>query len=477
MSYAELDMLIDGKWTKGNGAPMDVLNPATEEVLGSLPTATDADLDAAVEASQRGFEAWSDMTALARQKIMEKAARYIEDNIETIARNLTMEMGKPVAESKGELGFVIDAIRWYGEEGKRAYGRVVPSRFPGTRLIATKEPVGPTCAFVAWNFPGVNVIRKVAGALGAGCSIVIKPSEETPATAIAIARAFQEAGVPDGTINVVFGDPAAVSSRVLASDIPRKMSFTGSTAVGKLLAKQAAETLKRCTMELGGHAPVLVFDDADVEAAAKAAAGSKYRNAGQVCISPTRFYVQEKVYGDFVDAFEAAAKAIKVGNGLEDGVQMGPLVADRRLPVMQGFVDDAVARGATLVTGGKRIGNQGYFYEPPLLKDVPEDAEIMNEEPFGPVAPVASFKTEDEIIAKANKVKVGLASYAFTSDGERAGRLSKRLNTGLVGLNSMNVSTPETPFGGVDESGYGSEGGVEGLEAFLRTKLVSETGI
>ncbi len=477
MSYAELDMLIDGKWTKGNGTPMDVLNPATEEVLGSLPTATDADLDAAVEASQRGFEAWSDMTALARQKMMEKAARYIEDNIETIARNLTMEMGKPVAESKGELGFVLDVIRWYGEEGKRAYGRVVPSRFPGTRLIATKEPVGPTCAFVAWNFPGVNVVRKIAGALGAGCSIVIKPSEETPATAIAIARAFQEAGVPDGTINVVFGDPAAVSSRVLASDIPRKMSFTGSTAVGKLLAKQAAETLKRCTMELGGHAPVLVFDDADVEAAAKAAAGSKYRNAGQVCISPTRFYVQEKVYGDFVDAFEAAAKAIKVGNGLEDGVQMGPLVADRRLPVMQGFVDDAVARGATLVTGGKRIGNQGYFYEPTLLKDVPEEAEIMNEEPFGPVAPVASFKTEDEIIAKANKVKVGLASYAFTSDGERAGRLSKRLNTGLVGLNSMNVSTPETPFGGVDESGYGSEGGVEGLEAFLRTKLVSETGI
>lgn len=477
MSYAELDMLIDGKWTKGNGAPMDVLNPATEEVLGSLPTATDADLDAAVAASQRGFDAWSEMTALARQKVMEKAARYIEDNIDSIARDLTLEMGKPVAESKGELGFVIDAIRWYAEEGKRAYGRVIPSRFPGTRLIATKEPVGPTCAFVAWNFPGVNVIRKIAGALGAGCSIVIKPSEETPATAIAIARAFQEGGVPDGTVNVVFGDPAAVSSRILASDIPRKMSFTGSTAVGKLLAKQAAETLKRCTMELGGHAPVLVFDDADVEAAAKAAAGSKFRNAGQVCISPTRFYVQEKVYGDFVDAFEAAAKSIKVGNGMEDGVQMGPLVAERRLPVMQEFVDDAVAQGATLVTGGKRMGNQGYFYEPTLLKDVPESAKIMNDEPFGPVAPVASFKTEDEIIEKANKVKVGLASYAFTSNGERAARLAKRLNTGLVGLNSMNVSTPETPFGGVDESGYGSEGGVEGLEAYLRTKLVSETGI
>lgn len=477
MSYAELDMLIDGKWTKGNGAPMDVLNPATEEVLGELPTATDADLDAAVEASQRGFDAWSDMTALARQKIMEKAARYIEDNIDSIAANLTREMGKPLAESKGELGFVIDAIRWYSEEGKRAYGRVVPSRFPGTRLIATKEPVGPTCAFVAWNFPGVNVIRKVAGALGAGCSIVIKPSEETPATALAIARAFHEAGVPDGTVNVVFGDPAAVSSRVLASDIPRKMSFTGSTAVGKLLARQAAETLKRCTMELGGHAPVLVFEDADIGAAAKAAVASKYRNAGQVCISPSRFYVQEKVYDEFVDAFEAGAKALQVGNGMDEGTQMGPLIADRRLPVMQDFVDDAVSQGATIVTGGKRMGNQGYFFEPTVLKDVPENAKIMNDEPFGPVAPLASFATEDDIIARANKVKVGLASYAFTSDGERANRLSKRLNTGLVGLNSMNVSTPETPFGGVDESGYGSEGGVEGLDAFLRTKLVSETGV
>ena len=477
MSYAELDMLIDGKWTKGSGAPMDVLNPATEEVLGQLPTATDSDLDAAVEASARGFDAWSDMTALARQKIMEKAARYIEDNVDQIARDCTLEQGKPFIESKMELGFVIDAIRWYGEEGKRAYGRLIPSRFPGTRLIATKEPVGPTCAFVAWNFPGVNVIRKIAGALGAGCSIVLKPSEETPSTAIAIARAFQEAGVPDGTVNIVFGDPAAVSSRILASDIPRKMSFTGSTAVGKLLARQAAETLKRCTMELGGHAPVLVFDDADIGAAAKAAAATKFRNAGQVCISPTRFYVQEKSYGDFVDAFEEATKAVKVGNGMDEGTQMGPLVADRRLPVMQDFVDDAVSQGAKLVTGGKRIGNQGYFYEPTLLKDVPENAKIMNDEPFGPVAPVTSFKTEDEIVERANKVKVGLASYAFTSDGERANRLGKKLNTGMVGINSMNVSTPESPFGGVDESGYGSEGGIEGLDAYLRTKLVSETGV
>ncbi len=477
MSYAELDMLIDGKWTKGSGAPMDVLNPATEEVLGQLPTATDSDLDAAVEASARGFDAWSDMTALARQKIMEKAARYIEDNVDQIARDCTLEQGKPFIESKMELGFVIDAIRWYGEEGKRAYGRLIPSRFPGTRLIATKEPVGPTCAFVAWNFPGVNVIRKIAGALGAGCSIVLKPSEETPSTAIAIARAFQEAGVPDGTVNIVFGDPAAVSSRILASDIPRKMSFTGSTAVGKLLARQAAETLKRCTMELGGHAPVLVFDDADIGAAAKAAAATKFRNAGQVCISPTRFYVQEKSYGDFVDAFEEATKAVKVGNGMNEGTQMGPLVADRRLPVMQDFVDDAVSQGAKLVTGGKRIGNQGYFYEPTLLKDVPENAKIMNDEPFGPVAPVTSFKTEDEIVERANKVKVGLASYAFTSDGERANRLGKKLNTGMVGINSMNVSTPESPFGGVDESGYGSEGGIEGLDAYLRTKLVSETGV
>ena len=477
MSYETLEMLIDGKWTKGSGEPIPVLNPATEETLGELPTATDADLDTALDASAKGFEAWSGETALNRQKVMEQAARNIENDIDRIAANLTREMGKPVGEAKAELGFVIDVIRWYAEEGKRAYGRVIPSRVPGTRVIATKEPVGPTCAFVAWNFPGVNVIRKVAGALGAGCSIIIKPSEETPATAIAIARAFQEAGLPDGALNVVFGDPAAVSSRILSSDIPRKMSFTGSTEVGKLLAKQAAETLKRCTMELGGHAPVLIFDDADVEATAKMVAGGKFRNAGQVCVSPTRFYVQERIYGEFVDAFTEAAKAVKVGNGLDDGVEMGPLIDQRRLPVMQDFVDDAVSHGASLVTGGQRMGNQGYFYEPTVLKDVPEEAKIMNDEPFGPVAPLTPFKDEDEVIARANKVKVGLAAYAFTQDGERANRLGKAINTGLVGINSMLVSTPESPFGGVDESGYGSEGGVEGLETFLRTKLVTETNV
>ena len=477
MTYAALEMLIDGRFTSGNGKPIEVLNPATEAVLAEVPTATDADLDAALEASAKGFKAWSGETALARQQVMERAARWLEDNVDQVAADLTRDMGKPLAEAKAELGFTIDVIRWYGEEGKRAYGRLIPCRMPGTRLMALKEPVGPTCAFVAWNFPGVNVIRKVAGALGAGCSIVIKPSEETPSTAVHVARAFQEAGLPDGVLNVVFGEPAPVSERVLASDIPRKMSFTGSTEVGKLLAKQAAATLKRCTMELGGHAPVLVFDDADIEAAAKTAAGGKFRNAGQVCVSPTRFYVQKGAYGDFVDAFAAVAKDLKVGDGMDDGVQMGPLIAERRLDFMDEMVADARERGAEVVTGGARMGNQGFFFEPTVLKDVPEEARMMNEEPFGPVAPIASFDSEEEVVARANKTKVGLAAYAFTSDGARAQRLARDIDTGLVAINSMLVSTPESPFGGVNESGYGSEGGIEGLEAFLRTKTVTETDV
>ncbi len=478
MGYEKLDLLIDGAFRQGStGVTEDVLNPATEEVLGAVPHASKEDLDAALASSAEGFRVWKAKTPLERQKILNKAAELLEGDIDRLARNLTQEMGKPVGEAKLELGFAIDALRWYGEEGKRAYGRLIPARVPGARQLVMKEPVGPALAFVAWNFPAVNVMRKVAGALAAGCSLIIKPSEETPATAVAIARALMEAGLPKGVLNVVFGVPDEVSRHLLASPIPKKLSFTGSIPVGKHLQKLAADTLKRCTMELGGHSPVIVFDDADVDRAVQVIGANKFRNAGQVCISPTRYYVQEGVYEKFVDGFTEVAKSVKVGNGLEDGVTMGPLIAARRLDVMEGWVKDARDHGATITTGGSRIGNIGYFWEPTVMRDVPEEARIMNEEPFGPVAPVASFKSMDEVVERANKLPFGLASYVFTSDGKKAKAMEEQIEAGLVGVNHPGVSMPETPFGGVNESGYGSEGGIEGLDAFLRTKFVTEIGV
>src|SRR5690625_3633351 len=418
MAYEKLELLIDGEFRQGStGVVEDVLNPATEEVLGQLPHASSDDLDQALHSSAEGFRIWKEETPLARQQVMNRAADIIEKDAERIARNLTREMGKPLAEARLELGFAVDVLRWYGEEGQRAYGRLIPSRIPGARQMVLKEPVGPSLAFVAWNFPAVNVMRKVAGALGAGCSIIIKPSEETPGTAIAIARALMEAGLPKGVLNVVFGVPDEVSRHLLASPIPRKLSFTGSIPVGKHLQKLAADTLKRCTMELGGHSPVIIFDDADLERAVKVAGAGKFRNAGQVCISPTRFYVQEGAYDRFVDGFTELAKSVKVGDGLEDGVKMGPLVAARRLEVMEGWVSDARDHGATVTTGGNRIGNLGYFWEPTVMRDVPEEARIMNEEPFGPIAPIAPFQSMVEVVERAINLNFGLASYVFSTDG------------------------------------------------------------
>ena len=474
----KLEMLIDGNWCQGSdGRNQDLINPATEELLAQVPHASKNDLELAINASARGFKIWKNYTPISRQSILEKSAQLIEKRASKIAKILTLEMGKPLAESMLEIAFVVDVTRWYGEEGKRTYGRIVPSRIPSARQMVTKEPIGPACAFVAWNFPGTNFIRKVAGALAAGCSILIKPSEETPGTAVAIARCFQDAGLPDGVLNVVFGNPDDISKKVLGSPIPKKMSFTGSIPVGKHLQVLAAETLKRCTMELGGHAPLIVFDDADIENALNVSVAFKFRNAGQVCISPTRFYVQDKVYKSFLKGFSERAKAIKVGNGLEEGVQMGPLIDERRLPIMEGFVSDAVNSGAKLETGGERLGNLGYFYAPTVMSDVPHTSKIMTEEPFGPLAPISHFNNFDEVIERSNALPYGLAAYVFTTDGEKASKTSQALDAGVIGINHPAVSTPETPFGGVDESGYGSEGGIEGLDAFLRTKFVSELGV
>ena len=477
MAYEKIELLINGEWRKGDGGGQDILNPADESVIGWCPHASAEELDMALAAADEGFKVWRDMTPLARQKIMSKAADLMDERVDHIAECLTREEGKPHGEAKIEMGFVSDLTRWYGEEGKRAYGRLIPARIPGARQMAIKEPIGPVAAFVAWNFPGTNVIRKIAGALGAGCSIVIKPSEETPATAVCIAKCFQDAGLPPGVINMVFGVPDTVSRHILASPIIKKMSFTGSIPVGKHLQKLAADNMIRCTMELGGHSPVVVFDDADLEKAMDMMSGFKYRNAGQVCISPTRFYIQENVYDKFVDGFVERTKKLKIGNGMDDGVFMGPLVADRRLAVMEDFVQDAKAAGAEIVTGGERMGNQGYFYAPTVMKNVPDNAKIMSEEPFGPLAPMQSFKSTDEVLEKANSLAFGLASYVFTQDANKAKVMEHGINAGMVGVNHPMVSMPETPFGGVNESGYGSEGGIEGLEAYQRTKFMTEMGL
>ncbi len=471
----KIELLIDGKFRQaGDAKTIDLVNPATEQVLGQVPVANDSDLAEATAAAQKGFKVWKAQTALQRYTILMKAAQLIEDRKERIGRLLTLENGKPLGEAVPEVQFAADATRWYAEEGKRAYGRIIPARMPGVRQMALREPVGPVVAFAAWNFPSSNVIRKIAGALGAGCSIVVKPAEETPGTAVAIARCFQEAGLPDGVLNVVFGDPDHVSKTLLASPVFKKVTLTGSTAVGKLLQKRAAETLKTSTMELGGHAPVIVHADADLEHAVNTLVTFKYRNAGQVCTSPTRFFIHDSLYDDFAKGFVEKASKIVVGNGMDDGTQMGPMIAERRLGIMEGIVEDAASKGATVALGGKRMGGQGFFFEPTVLTEVPDDARILSEEPFGPIAPLMRFSSFDEVIERANALPYGLASFVFTRSGSLAAKTEEAIDAGLVGVNHMAVSTPETPFGGVNESGFGSESGVEGLEAFQRTKFVTE---
>ncbi len=476
MAYENLELLIDGKWRAGStGKTEPVYNPATGEVLAELPHASSSDLDEAMASNARVNKEWANTPPLQRQKIIEAAARLLEERFDTIAANLTTEMGKPLAEAKIELQMGIDVARWYAEEGKRVYGRVVPSRVPGLTQTVYKDPVGPVIAFVAWNFPAMNVVRKVYGALAAGCPITIKPSEETPGTAIAIGRALMDAGLPAGALNIVFGVPGEVSEHLIKSPVPRKLSFTGSVPVGMHLQKLAADNMIKCTMELGGHSPVLVFEDADIEKAASIAAAGKFRNAGQVCVSPTRFLVQKSVQSKFVDAFASAVDALKVGDGMEEGTNMGPLIADRRIDVMDGLVQDAIAQGAELVRGGSRLNREGSFYAPTILNNVSDEARIMNDEPFGQVAPIDSFGSVDEVIARDNRLPFGLAAYAFTEDPALIARLKDDLETGLLAVNSTVASVPETPFGGVKHSGYGSEGGIEGLEAFLTTRFVTET--
>jgi succinate-semialdehyde dehydrogenase/glutarate-semialdehyde dehydrogenase len=476
MSYEKLELLINGKWKMGSENKAEpVINPATNEVIGDLPHASKKDLDEALESNLEAFKLWKKESPLNRQKIIENACRNLESKFDQVATNLTIEMGKPLAEAKGELAVGLDVLRWYGEEGKRAYGRIVPSRMSNMSQTVIKEPIGPVIAFVAWNFPVMNVVRKIGGALAAGCTITIKPSEETPGTAIAIGRAFMDAGLPPGVLNIVFGVPSEVSEHLCGSKIPRKLSFTGSIPVGKHLQKLAADNMIRCTMELGGHSPLMVFDDTDIDMAAKISVAGKFRNAGQVCVSPTRFLVQDTVKEQFIRAVINETNKIKVGNGLDDDINMGPLIAERRIDIMKDFVNDAVENGANIEMGGNRMNLEGSFFAPTILTNVSDNTKIMNEEPFGPLLPIDTFNSVDEVIDRANRLDFGLASYAFSNDPKIVSFLKSEIQAGLLAVNSTVVSTPETPFGGIKQSGYGSEGGIEGLDAFLVTRFISES--
>jgi succinate-semialdehyde dehydrogenase/glutarate-semialdehyde dehydrogenase len=473
--YAELQLYIDGAWLDGDGRKgEDVINPATEKPLARLPHASTADLDHALEAAAKGFAVWRATSAFDRAKVMRKAADLIRERHDAIAKVLVQEQGKIYAEARAEVITSADIIDWYAEEGRRSYGRIVPGRIKGTRQLVVQEPVGIVAAFTPWNFPILTPARKIGGALAAGCALILKASEETPGTCVEMVRCFADAGLPAGVVNLVFGVPAEVSEHLLAKDAVRKISFTGSIPVGKHLAMLAAKGMKRTTMELGGHSPVVVFADADPEKAADTIAAFKYRNAGQVCISPTRFYVQEPVYKKFLARFTDYATGIKLGDGLEQSVTMGPMANARRIDAMEMFVNDAKDHGGKIVTGGKRRGNQGFFYEPTIVTDVPDDAKVMKEEPFGPIAPIVTFKSFDEVVERANSLPYGLAAYAFTSSNATAAAIGEAIESGMVGVNSVVVSTPETPFGGVKESGHGSEGGIEGLGAYLNTKFISQ---
>jgi succinate-semialdehyde dehydrogenase/glutarate-semialdehyde dehydrogenase len=473
--YTDLKLYIDGQWLGAdNRKSEDVINPATGKVLGKLPHASKADLDAALAAADKAFGAWSRTSAYDRSNILRKAAGLMRERADHIARVQTQEQGKPFPESRIEVMTSADITDWYAEEGRRAYGRIVPGRMKGTRQIVVQEPIGVAAAFTPWNFPTLTPIRKIAGALAAGCTLIIKASEEVPGGCVELVKCFADAGLPAGVLNLVFGVPAEVSEHIIPSPIVKKVSFTGSVPVGKQLAAMAARGMKRATMELGGHSPVLVFDDADPIKAADTIAAFKYRNAGQVCISPTRFYVQEKNYNKFVERFVEYAKGLKLGDGLDKETKMGPVANPRRLDAMESFVNDAKARGGTIATGGNRVGNQGFFFEPTVITDIPDDSKIMTEEPFGPLAPIVPFKTFDEVIERANSLPFGLASYAFTTSSATANAVGDAIQAGMVGINSVMVSTPETPFGGVKDSGYGSEGGIEGLQAYLNTKFISQ---
>ncbi|TDY22030.1 succinate-semialdehyde dehydrogenase/glutarate-semialdehyde dehydrogenase [Paraburkholderia sp. BL6665CI2N2] len=471
-------LFIDGAWVEATGGGYtDIYDPTNGEIAGRLTHAGKADLATAVAASQAAFKVWRARSAFERCKVIRAAAELLRERAPQIAALMTREQGKPLKEARIEIELSADLLDWFAEEGRRVYGRVIQARGRGINQVASREPVGPVAAFTPWNFPISQAIRKIGPALAAGCSMVIKPPEETPATTGALADIFQDAGLPAGTLNFVYGVPSEISEYLISNPAIRKVSFTGSVSVGKHIAALAGIHMKRCTMELGGHAPAIVFDDADIDAAVKLLTFSKYRNCGQVCVSPTRFIIQTGVYDEFRRKFIEEAARVRVGNGDQPDTMMGPLISARRLHAVQELITDAVERGAKLELGGGRVGQSGHFLEPTVLSDVTVAMRIMNEEPFGPVALLSAFESTGEVIEEGNRLSYGLASYAFTRSAATASRLSSELEVGMLSINHLGLGLPETPFGGVKDSGYGSEGGTEAIESYLVTKFVSHATV
>ncbi len=473
--YPTLSLYIDGQFISGGGRrEQDVFNPATNQVIAKLPHASREDLDKALSSAQRAFETWRRSSPIERSKVLRKVAELARERAAEIGRNIVRDQGKPLAEAVGEVNACSEHAEWCAEECRRIYGRVIAPRNDAVRQLVLREPIGVCAAFSPWNFPFNQAIRKIAAALGAGCTIILKGPEDSPSAVVALAQLFHDAGLPAGCLNIVWGVPSEVSDYLIRSPIVRKISFTGSVAVGKQLAGLAGSLMKRCTMELGGHAPVIVCDDADIDTAADMLAPFKFRNAGQVCISPTRFYVQEGAYDKFVARFLAKVEKVKVGDGLATDTKMGPLAQRRRVAAVAGFIDDAHQRGATVLTGGKALPGEGNFFEPTVIADIPDDSRLMTEEPFGPVAGMVRFKTIDEVLKRANSLPFGLASYVFTTSTRNAHVLSNGIEAGMVSINHFGMAVAETPFGGIKDSGYGSEGGLENFDGYLNTKFVTQ---
>ena len=472
-TYPDLHLYINGEWRK-TACDLPVINPATEEEIGRLPHAEKSDLDDALEAAEAGFRVWSQTPPVERASVLVNAAALMRKRQEEIGTTITQEHGKPITQARLEVIRGCEFFEWDAGEATRTYGRVIPSG-PGVRHVVHHQPIGVVAAFSPWNFPMSQPCRKVAGAIAAGCSVILKASEETPAGALHIARALHDAGLPPGVLNLVFGEPAEISEHLIKQDPVRLVAFTGSTAVGRHLTMLAAQHMTPVLMELGGHAPVIVCEDTDVETAAISGAIRKMRNAGQVCTSPTRFFVHESIFEQYADAFVSRAAETIVGNGFEPNVEMGPLANDRRVAALTELVDDARDQGAEVRTGGSRLGDKGYFFEPTVLVNVPDSARVMQEEPFGPLAMINPVASLDEAIEKANSVPYGLAAYGFTNRADYVDRMIEGIEAGNVSINTLEASLPETPFGGVKHSGYGREGGTEGLHNYMITKNVSHS--
>jgi succinate-semialdehyde dehydrogenase / glutarate-semialdehyde dehydrogenase len=472
--YKDVQLFIDGIWCDGSSKrTLDIIDPGSDEIIGQLAHADIADLDRALNAASRAFNVWRNMPGLERSAIMRKAAQILRNRAEEIMPLVTFEQGKPLVESRGEIEKTAEILGFFAEETTRSFGRIIPARTGDVLQMVIREPVGPVAAFTPWNFPLNQLARKIGASLSAGCSMVAKASEETPASAAALVSAFAEAGLPAGTLNLVFGIPDEVSSHLIASPVIRKVSFTGSTAVGKQLAALAGSHMKRVTMELGGHAPAIVFDDANVSLAVKILSANKFRNAGQSCISPTRFLVHDKVYEEFVQNFVAYAQTLHIGHGMDPETMLGPLANGRRVQAIEALVADAREKGALVATGGERLDRKGSYFLPTVLTNVPKNARIMNEEPFGPVAIISSFNEFSEAILEANRLPYGLGAYVYTSSLKTAHAAIGAIESGMVSINHHGFGHPEVPFGGVKDSGYGSEGGSEAVDAYLNTKFAT----